>query len=137
MQNMPLPVKNSVVFLAVARWMCELPHSAHIGLEFIHGQLRSATLRIPYNTSLVGNPQSGVLHGGVVTSLIDTTSALAVQSLVEYRVAAAKQIGFTRATAYQASDDQPVAYGIGTFMVQASTEPLPGITAVEAGDGTI
>ena len=33
--------------------------------------------RIPYRDSLVGNPASGVVHGGIVTTLLDTVGGMA------------------------------------------------------------
>ncbi|QDQ28042.1 PaaI family thioesterase [Chitinimonas arctica] len=152
MQNLPLPVINPALFEEVAEWFCQIPHSATIGLEFVNGERGRAILRLPYNTALVGNPRTGVLHGGVMTSLIDTTSALAVFSLLEEREAIAtldlridyvrgatpgqpvyctaecyrlgRQIGFTRATAYQEGNDQPIAHGVATFMRESSQAQL-------------
>lgn len=162
MHNLPLPVLNPALFAEVAKWFCQIPHSATIGLEFVNGQRGAASLRVPYNTALVGNPRSGVLHGGVITSLIDTTSALAVYSLLNkvesiatldlridylrsatpgepvyctaecYRLG--RQIGFTRATAYQEGNDQPIAYGVGTFMRDASDSKTGG-KAAESAEG--
>ncbi|QNM98171.1 PaaI family thioesterase [Chitinimonas koreensis] len=152
MQDLPLPVRNPALFEDVARWFCQIPHSATIGLEFVNGWRGQATLRVPYNTALVGNPRTGVLHGGVITSLIDTTSALSVFSMLDEREAIAtldlridylrgatpgetvyctaecyrlgRQIAFTRATAYQEGNDQPIAHGVGTFMRDSSPAQL-------------
>lgn len=163
MQTLPLPVPNPALFAAMAKWFCEIPHPAAIGLEFVNGQRTSATLRVPYNTALVGNPNSGVLHGGVVTSLIDTTSALAVFSVLENREAIAtldlridylrsatpgeavyctaecyrlgRQIAFTRATAYQESSDQPIAHGVATFMRESSPALVGANPAGATGKG--
>jgi uncharacterized protein (TIGR00369 family) len=148
MQNMTLPVPNPTLFESVARWFCEIPHSSALGLKFVSGERGRATMRVPYNTALVGNPKTGVLHGGVITSLIDTTSALSVFSLLNTEEAVAtldlrvdylrgatpgeevyctaecyrlgRQIAFTHATVYQASSDQPIAHGVGTFMRDSS-----------------
>jgi uncharacterized protein (TIGR00369 family) len=152
MQKLSLPVPNPALFNEIAHWFCQIPHSATIGLEFVHGERSQATLRVPYNTALVGNPRSGVLHGGVITSLIDTTSALSVFSLLNEREAIAtldlrvdylrgatpgepvycsaecyrlgRQIAFTRATVYQESNDQPIAHGVATFMRDSSAAQL-------------
>lgn len=148
MQNLPLPVLNPALFDEVARWFCQIPHSATIGLQFVNGERGRATMRLPYNTALVGNARTGVLHGGVMTSLIDNSSALAVFSMLAEREAIATldlridylrgatpgqpvyctaecyrlggQIGFTRATVYQESNDQPIAHGVATFMRESS-----------------
>src|ERR1700743_3329739 len=36
--------------------------------------------RLPYSENLVGDPQTGVVHGGVITGLLDHTCGLAVMS---------------------------------------------------------
>ncbi|MBV1775130.1 PaaI family thioesterase [Burkholderiaceae bacterium DAT-1] len=154
MHPMSLPVANPVMFDEVARWFCAIPHSATIGLEFVLGERERATMRIPYDTKLVGNPRTGVLHGGVITSLIDTTSALSVMSMLDRNEAIAtldlridylrgaspglavyctaecyrlgKQIAFTRATAYQEGNDQPIAHGVATFMRDSSHAAVGG-----------
>lgn len=148
----PLPVCNPAMFTEVAGWFCEIPHSAAIGIEFVHGQRGSATLRLAYRPELIGNPVSGVLHGGVMTSLIDNCSALSVFSLLEQPEAIAtldlridylraatvgapvycmaecyrlgRQIAFTRATVYQECGDSPVAHGVATFMRGSSPATL-------------
>jgi uncharacterized protein (TIGR00369 family) len=166
MQNLTLPVANPALFDDVAKWFCGIPHSATIGLEFVLGERGRAVMRVPYNTALVGNPRSGVLHGGVITSLIDTTSALSVFSMLESREAIAtldlridylrsatpgepvyctaecyrlgRQIGFTRATAYQEGNDKPIAHGVGTFMRESSTAQLgnTGVVPKQEGKGS-
>ncbi|MBV8636035.1 MAG: PaaI family thioesterase [Burkholderiaceae bacterium] len=152
MQNLSLPVMNAGLFEEVANWFCGLPHCRTIGLEFVNGERGRATMRVPYNTALVGNPRSGVLHGGVITSLIDTCSATAVAAHLEdfetiatldlridylkpatpgrtiyctaecYRFAS--QIAFTRAVCYHDSIDDPIAHGIATFMRGSSSTPM-------------
>jgi uncharacterized protein (TIGR00369 family) len=39
-----------------------------------------ALMCVPYDPKLVGNPATGVLHGGVITSLLDSASGAAVGS---------------------------------------------------------
>ena len=40
-------------------------------------------MKIPYAPHLVGNPETGVVHGGVVTTLLDHASGLAVMCALE------------------------------------------------------
>ena len=42
-----------------------IPHTALLGIEVekIHGD--ELTLRLPYQSELVGDPETGTLHGGV------------------------------------------------------------------------
>jgi uncharacterized protein (TIGR00369 family) len=53
-----------------------IPHANLLGirLESIKGD--ALTLRLPYQASLVGNPETGALHGGAVTVLLDQTMGL-------------------------------------------------------------
>ena len=55
-----------------------IPHARALGMvvEALGDGL--ATLSMPYDLRLVGDPSSGVLHGGAVFSLMDTASGAAV-----------------------------------------------------------
>jgi uncharacterized protein (TIGR00369 family) len=50
-----------------------IPHASLQGihLEKIEGE--SVTLRLPYRDELVGNPETGAVHGGALTVLLDHT----------------------------------------------------------------
>ncbi|MEW9897884.1 PaaI family thioesterase [Chitinivorax sp. PXF-14] len=148
MSTLPLPVANQELFDSVAKWFTEIPHSTTIGLQYVQGERGRATMKIDYRAELVGNPKTGVIHGGVITSLIDTTSGLSVFSRLSEAEAIAtldlridylksaipgepiyctaecyrlgSNIAFTRATAYQESSEQPIAYSVGTFMRDSS-----------------
>ena len=54
------------------------PHGTLLGTEIVTVGDGRATLRMPYDAALAGDPATGVLHGGVVTTLLDSTSGLAV-----------------------------------------------------------
>lgn len=142
--TLSLPVTNRELFERVAQWFTRIPHCQAIGIQYVHGERGRATLMLPYKDELVGNRKTGVLHGGVITSLIDNTSGLCIWSMLDepealatldlridylrpatpglpvycmaecYRLS--RQIAFTRATAYQEDTTQPVAYSVGTFM---------------------
>jgi uncharacterized protein (TIGR00369 family) len=104
------------------------------------------TLGLPYDPRLVGDPDTGVLHGGAVTTLIDTVSgmtAMAAQGKLEsvatldlridyLRPAQAglellaradcykltRHIAFVRCRAYHAeAPDDLVAAASGAFML--------------------
>jgi acyl-coenzyme A thioesterase PaaI-like protein len=45
----------------------------------------TALMRVPYDRKLVGNPATGVLHGGVITSALDSASGAAVGSALASR----------------------------------------------------
>ena len=104
---------------------------------------------VPYSDKLVGNPDTGVLHGGAITALLDAASGAAVfASLTDWVPIATldlridylrpaepgrdvmaqascykmtKHVAFTRAVAYHDDPEHPIASSVGTFMV--STRP--------------
>jgi uncharacterized protein (TIGR00369 family) len=113
-----------------------------------------AIVRLPYRLELVGNPTTGVLHGGMVTSLIDATCGLAVfmklrrmmriatlDLRIDYLKPATppldvraraecykvtRQVAFTRAIAYHEDPDDPIASSAGTFMLFDDTRSPVG-----------
>lgn len=58
--------------------MNHVPHSAAIGMTFVDVEPDAAILMVPYANKLVGNPDTGVIHGGVITSLLDNAAGIAV-----------------------------------------------------------
>lgn len=55
-----------------------IPHCAALGVKVIEVKSTHVTLSLPYNPDLVGDPVNGVLHGGAVTSLIDSVAGMSV-----------------------------------------------------------
>ncbi len=106
---------------------------------------------LPHQEKLIGNPESGVLHSGAVTSLLDTTCGLAViSSMVELQALATldlridflatsspgldlnaraecykkiNDILFVRAIAYHDDADDPIATCAATFMLRTDAPP--------------
>jgi uncharacterized protein (TIGR00369 family) len=56
----------------------EVPHNHALGLRLEDIGPGEASVRLPYQDFLVGNPETGVLHGGAVVSLIDAACGTAV-----------------------------------------------------------
>src|SRR5258708_3628138 len=103
---------------------------------------------LPYRPVFVGDSETGVIHGGVVTAMLDETCGMAVQLALDgtrsiatldlridyqrpatpgldirahsvcYRVT--RSIAFVRSTAYQESEDDPVATATACFMIGAN-----------------
>jgi uncharacterized protein (TIGR00369 family) len=55
-----------------------VPHNTALRLRSVDFGPGYAVLKLPYARALVGNPVTGVLHGGAITSLLDATSGVAV-----------------------------------------------------------
>ncbi|MCF8469861.1 MAG: PaaI family thioesterase [Parvibaculum sp.] len=131
-----------------------IPYAKAIGLTVIDAKHSEAWLCVPYSETLVGNPETGVIHGGVITSLLDNACGIAVQLALPERVSIAtldlridymkpatpkldltahthcykvtKNIAFVRGTAYHTDKDDPIATCVGTFMLAANrTLPIP------------
>ena len=123
-----------------------VPHNAAMGLEVLDFGDGFAVCRLPYDAKLVGNPETGVLHGGAITSMMDAacgaavfmklrearriatldlridylrlaTPGLAVVSRTTcYKVT--RHVAFVRGLAYHGDDESdPIASAAGTFMV--------------------
>ena len=102
-------------------------------------------MTMPYDERLVGDPQTGVLHGGAVSTVIDTCCGTAVMShpdargitatidlRIEYMRAATpgqsivaratchhitRNVAFVEATAVDDDTEVPVARASGSFTV--------------------
>lgn len=54
------------------------PQSSALGFEFVSSGPDGAALMAPYRADLVGDPESGVIAGGVVTTLLDHVCGMAI-----------------------------------------------------------
>jgi uncharacterized protein (TIGR00369 family) len=123
-----------------------LPHSVALGMELENLEAGTAVIGMPYDKKLIGDPATGVVHGGAVSALMDTTCGAAVMShpsnpagtatmdlRIEYLRAATpgqrittkatcyhvtRSVAFVRATAMDEDADNPVAMATGTFTVE-------------------
>jgi uncharacterized protein (TIGR00369 family) len=118
------------------------------GLRLDRAAPAEAWSSLPYRPVFVGDTETGVLHGGVVTAMLDESCGMAVQLALDgtraiatldlridyqkpatpgldikahsfcYRVT--RSIAFVRSTAYQESEDDPVATATACFMIGAN-----------------
>lgn len=122
-----------------------VPHNHALDLHLEDFEDGVALFRLPYAPHLVGNPETGVLHGGVITTLLDATAGAAVfmktwkpvpvatlDLRIDYLKPATperdvwakatcykltKSVAFVRAVAYHEDESDPIASAAGTFMV--------------------
>lgn len=66
---------------AAARAFIEaIPHSAALGMQIETLEDGVVVMTMPWDARFVGDPATGVLHGGAVSALLDTASGAAVMS---------------------------------------------------------
>lgn len=60
---------------SIARYV---PHNQALGIRFVSSAPGHVIMALPYDPKLVGNPDTGVIHGGAITALLDGTCGVAV-----------------------------------------------------------
>lgn len=120
------------------------PHAKFLGIKFVAIDIGRATLSLPYNEDHIGNPKTKVVHGGVLTALLDQASGLAAVSSFEepnpvatldlridymragkpgktmiaeaHAYKTTRHIAFVRAVAHDGDANDPVATAQAAFM---------------------
>jgi uncharacterized protein (TIGR00369 family) len=132
------------------------PHARALGIQLVETRKHEAWVKLPYDPRFIGNPQTGVIHGGVMTTLLDNVCATSVFAAIDtlkpvatldlridymrpatpgkdviahgscYKVG--KLIAFTRGIAYHDAPEEPIATAAAAFM-------FVGNRGKEAGTG--
>ena len=55
-----------------------IPFNQHVGLRVVHLEEGFARLEVPFHDALIGDPLRPAIHGGVLSTLIDTCGGAAV-----------------------------------------------------------
>jgi len=59
-----------------------IPHCRDLGLKVVEFEPGAGTIRLDYHKRLIGNVEFGFVHGGVITTVLDTVAGLATFSVV-------------------------------------------------------
>jgi uncharacterized protein (TIGR00369 family) len=156
-------VSNSAILDAVAErkglLINYVPHAVALGLVVVDAKPGEAWLRVPYDEKLIGNPTTGVIHGGVITTLLDNCAGVAVATAlpelrsiatldlrIDYMKPATPRrdvIGYTRCykvtrniafvtgSAYHEDPNDPIATTAMTFMLGANKAPPSAFAGVK------
>ena len=92
-------------FLSVLR------HCQHLGMQIEQADEQGLIIKLPYSDKIVGNPVTGLIHGGAITTLMDTCCGISTVCYLP-----TFEICPTRGVAYQEDREQPIAHVVGTFM---------------------
>lgn len=131
-----------------AQFIQAIPHSRALGMNLVEIGDGEAVIEMPYDTKLIGDPDTGVIHGGAVSALMDTCSGAAVMShpdaptstatidlRIDYMRAATpgqtirtraycyqvtRSVAFVRAEAVDEDTSRPVATATGAFTFERS-----------------
>lgn len=67
----------------VRRFIGTLNQARELGLIVTSAKKGQLTLCLPYSDLIIGNPDTGVIHGGAITTLMDTASGSATMCALD------------------------------------------------------
>lgn len=136
-----------------------IPHCQEMGIYISALETGKAELRLDYDARFAGNPETGVVHGGVISTLLDSVSGLSAMSAlpamtpvatldlrIDYLKPArpgktiiaaaecfhmARSVTFVRGLAHLGDASDPIAHCMATFMLNSV-----GFTTSNEGGGS-
>ncbi len=139
------------------------PQAKALGMSLVSVEQAQAILKIAYKPELVGDPDTGVVAGGVITTLLDQTCGQAIwAALPEYTSIATldlridymrpakpgadifahahcykltRSVAFVRAQAYDVDREDPIATAQAAFMLDAHAGRAGGDPKPRFGEG--
>lgn len=89
----------------------QVPFSKYMGMNVVHLDASSSIIELDMFPELVGNYSAGILHGGVIASLLDTVmSTLALSSAIEALPEPASEAMVTQIVTRAATVDLRIDY---------------------------
>jgi len=124
------------------------PQAVALGIQVSRIESARVWGLVPYRAELVGDPETGVIAGGVITTFLDTLCGMAAVAAMEHPTTVAtidlridymrpatperdvlaeahcyklgKSVAFVRAVAYDDTPDNPIAHVVAAFMVNSN-----------------
>jgi uncharacterized protein (TIGR00369 family) len=130
------------------------PQAQALGMEVTRLEPARAWGKAPYKPELVGDPETGVIAGGVLTTFLDQLCGAAALAALDtpaiiatidlridymrpakpgldilaeahcYKIG--KSVAFVRASAYEDDPANPIAHAVAAFMVNSNAGRKPG-----------
>lgn len=160
MPNPPKYALQAIFGPGLENMLHHTPHANRLRMQVISTAAGVAVVTLPFAPELVGDPGRGVVFGGVITTLLDQASGLAVACSMEdlkpiatvdlrvdYLRAAhpgsdlfartecyklTRNVAFVRGIAWDHDEAEPFATSLGTFMIGSSPVLSAGMARLAA-----